>query len=124
MVVVASASFAANDGSRGAPGVQAGQAGVENIETLLRKVEQQIIAGHAVAPVEESAMETWQHVLELRRASPDSPKVLTALAGFAANMRVSADDENKAGRLVVSGDLVVFADQATRLLGHTYASTS
>jgi len=130
MLLAGSVSFAANDGSRGAPAVQMKQTGPANqnaaddIEALLRKAEQQIITGHASAPDQDSALETWRHVLELRRASPDSPKVLTALAGFAGRMRSRAADEKKAGRLVVSGDLTVFADQATKLLGHTDISTS
>jgi hypothetical protein len=130
MLLAGDASFAANDGSRGAPAVPMKQTGpadqnsADDIEALLRKAEQQIITGHASAPDEDSALETWRHVLEIRRASPDSPKVLTALAGFAGRMRSRAADEKKAGRLVVSGDLTVFADQATKLLGHTDISTS
>ena len=41
---------------------------VLDIETLLRKVEDQVAAGHAVSPAEDSGIETWKRVLRLEIA--------------------------------------------------------
>jgi hypothetical protein len=123
ILLTGNATFAADDGSRNVAGTQADQDTLPDIDALLRRVEQQIATGHAMSPFDDSAMETWKHVLEAKRTSPDSPIVLTALASFATKLRQRAADERTAGRLVVSNDMVVFADQATRLLGHNNEST-
>ena len=77
-----------------------------------------------MSPASDSAMDTWQRVLEIEKASRGSPKVLSALAGFATEMRTRAAEEEKAGRLVVSSDLDVFAEQATRLLERSPATVT
>jgi hypothetical protein len=115
LLLMGSVSLAANDGS-GVPRDRAAAQPDKRIETLLRRVEQQVSAGHAMSPAEDNAMDTWQTVLELRRVDPASPPVLAALTNFASYMKARAAEERTAGRLVVSSDLAVFADQANRLL--------
>jgi hypothetical protein len=115
LMLMGSVSLAANDGS-GVPRDRSAVQPDARIAALLRKVEQQVSAGHAMSPAEDSAMDTWQQVLELRRADPASPPVLAAITNFASYMKVRATEERTAGRLVVSSDLAVFADQANRLL--------
>jgi hypothetical protein len=104
------------------PNLPATQA-ASDIETLLRKVEDQVAAGHAVSPAEDSGIETWKQVLRLEVASPDSPVVRVALVAFMARMRTRAEDEKVAGRLVVSSDLTLFAEQARHLLEKSSADT-
>ena len=118
--LMGSTAFAAGDGS----GQQRDYLNVRadpELTSLLRKVEQQVSDGHAMSPVDDNAMDTWQRVLELRRVDPEAPHVLSALTDFASYMRGRAADERIAGRLVVASDLTVFADQASRLLGRTGA---
>jgi hypothetical protein len=115
LLLMGGVSLAANDGSA-MPRDRVAAQPDKRIETLLRRVEQQVSSGHAMSPAEDNAMDTWQTVLELRRVDPASPAVLAALTNFASYMKARATEERTAGRLVVSSDLAVFADQANRLL--------
>lgn len=88
------------------------------LEPLLRKIEKQVSIGHAMAPFDDNAMETWQAVLvfvQPQRLSLDADEV-HALRDFVTRLRNRAAAE-KIGRPVVASDFMVFADQATRLLG-------
>src|SRR5271166_4458902 len=86
----------------------------QEIGLLLLKVEQQIAAGHALAPESDSAMDAWLDVI--MKAHPASPDTLKALAAFAAHMRDRAEAETAAGRLLVSIDFSLFAKLANDLL--------
>lgn len=85
------------------------------LETLLRKVEQQVASGHAMAPFVDNAMETWQTVLVLVQREHLSPGTGAALGDFAARLRKRAATERTVQPILAS-DFTVFADQATRLL--------
>ena len=85
---------------------------------LLRKVEQQIVAGHTLSPPDDNAVATWKQVLRLTIGATKSPGVHGALADFATHMRNQAADEMTAGRQSVADDLNVFAVQASRLVWH------
>jgi hypothetical protein len=67
-------------------------------------------------------METWRRVLEA--VLPASPATNGALTDFAAYTRSRANKEQVAGRLAVASDLLVFADEATRLLRHESAASA
>src|SRR5271166_1771028 len=86
----------------------------QEIGLLLLKVEQQIAAGHALAPESDSAMDAW--LVVIMKAHPASPDTLKALAAFAAHMRDRAEAETAAGRLLVSIDFSLFAKLANDLL--------
>jgi hypothetical protein len=122
-LLAGSACLAANDGS-GAPSDPAAAGTSQDIEALLHKVEQQISAGHALSPAGDNAMDTWMLVLQADRATPGSTKVRSALAEFAAQLQIRASDERAAGRLVVAGDLTVFADQADRVMSRSSVATT
>ena len=87
-----------------------------DIDSLLRKIEQQISSGHAVSPVDDSAMLTWRRLLTVEKADPNAPGVQTALSSFVVRLRLRAGEEKSAGHLVVGSDMTVFADEADRLL--------
>ena len=89
-----------------------------DLAVLLRKVEQQIVAGHTLSPPDDNAVATWKQVLRLTIGATDSPRVHSALADFATHMRNQAADEMTAGRQSVADDLNVFAVQASRLVWH------
>jgi hypothetical protein len=96
------------------PNISASAQADQGIETLLRQVERQITIGHIQAPEGDNAMATWRHVLET--VLPASPETTRALTDFAAYARSRANEEQAAGRIVAASDLLVFADEATRLL--------
>jgi hypothetical protein len=122
-LLMGSASFAADDVSAEPP-VIAGVRADQETEALLRTVEQQISTGHIISPPNDNAMETWQRVLQREIANQNSPAVLRALADFEAHVRSRAADEKAAGRMLVAAELTVFADQASRMLGHIPPSDS
>jgi hypothetical protein len=113
-----SACLAANDGS-GALSDPATAGTSLDIQTLLKKVEQQVSAGHALSPAGDNAMDTWILVLQADRAAPGSAMVRAALAGFAAQLQIRAAGEKAAGRLAVAGDLTVFADLANGIISRS-----
>jgi hypothetical protein len=86
------------------------------IEALLREVELQVSAGHAVSPAHDNAIETWKQVSRLVRSAPNSPVIRAALSDFVTRMGGHASEQKTAGKLMIAGDLTVFADQANRLL--------
>jgi hypothetical protein len=87
------------------------------MDALLRQVEQQVSAGHAVSPLSNSAMETWKQVVGLEKTDPDSQGFRSAIGNFVMRMRAQAAEQKTAGKTVIASDLTVFADQANRLLG-------
>jgi hypothetical protein len=107
-------SLAADDAARNHPAAQADQ----DIDALLRKIEQQISAGHAMYPSGDCAIDTWKQVLQLITTA-DSPKLRTALADFTTHMRSRAVDEMTAGKNGVANDMNIFAVQASHLVWHT-----
>jgi hypothetical protein len=86
-----------------------------DLEPLLFRMEQQIVAGHATAPPEDNAFATWQQIVELGGGGIDSPATHGTLAAFANHLRTRAVDEMAAGRRRVADDLAIFAVQASRL---------
>jgi hypothetical protein len=107
-------SLAADDAAKDHPTAQADQ----DIDTLLRKIEQQISAGHAMYPSGDCAIDTWKQVLQLI-TTVDSPRVRTALADFTTHMRSRAVDEMTAGKNGVANDMNIFAVQASHLVWRT-----
>lgn len=86
-------------------------------ETLLRTIVQQISGGRIISPPEDNAMQTWQRVLQRDIALQRSPEVIKALEAFDTYARARAADEKAAGRALVAAELIVFADQASRMVG-------
>jgi hypothetical protein len=107
-------SLAADDAAKDRPAAQADQ----DIDTLLRKIEQQVSAGHAMYPSGDCAIDTWKQVLQLTTTA-DSPKVRAALAEFTTHMRSRAVDEMTAGKNSVANDMNIFAVQASHLVWRT-----
>jgi hypothetical protein len=89
-----------------------------DLEPLLFRMEQQIVAGHATAPPEDNAVATWRQVVELGSGGIDSPATHGTLAAFANHLRTRAVDEMAAGRRKLADDLAIFAVQASRLAWH------
>jgi hypothetical protein len=86
-----------------------------DLEILLLRLEQEIVAGHSTAPPEDNAAATWQHVVELGGGWIDSPTTHSVLAAFANHLRTRAVDEMAAGRRKLADDLASFAVQASQL---------
>jgi hypothetical protein len=87
-----------------------------DITALLREVEHQVSAGHAISPEEDCGMETWKLVVLLQFAAPESQSIRAALEAFVTRMRARANVEKSEGKPAASSDLTAFADQASRLL--------
>jgi len=113
-LLAGSPSLAADDAAKDHQAAQADQ----DIDALLRKIEQQISAGHAMYPSGDCAIDTWKQVLQLATTT-DSPKVRTALADFATHMRSRAVDEMTAGKNTVANNMNIFAVQASHIVWHT-----
>ena len=113
-LLAGSPCLAADEAVKDHPAAQADQ----DIDALLRKIEQQISAGHAMYPSGDCAIDTWKQVLQLATTT-DSPKVRTALADFATHMRGRAVDEMTAGKNTVANNMNIFAVQASHIVWHT-----
>jgi hypothetical protein len=94
----------------------------QGIEALLHQVGRQVTAGHLGAPEGDNAVATW--ILVLEAVLPASPATTKALTDFVAYTRSRASDEQAVGRVAVAIDLLVFADEATRLLQSTASASS
>ena len=94
----------------------------QDLGALLRKIEDQVSAGHAISPADDNGMETWRAVLRVA-ASGDQAQVRGALTGFIEHMRNRASAEKAAGKQVLSSDLTLFAEQANRLLKNANAAS-
>ena len=93
----------------------------QTIESLLRLVEQRILADHTSGPPGESAIDAWKQVLQVIPVT-DSARVSNALATFAVHLRRRASEEQKAGNTTVSTDMSVFASQAEGLKARSLGS--
>ncbi len=115
-----SACFAAGDlsGSRPAAAMADHAA-----EALLHRIVQQIAGGRIISPPDDNAMQSWQLVLQRDIATQRSPEVLKALEDFDTYARARAADEKTAGHVLVGAELIVFADQASRMMGHALLLT-
>ncbi len=120
-----SACFAAGDRSGSTSAVaMADQA----TETLLRKIEQQISDGRIISPPDDHAMQNWQLVMQswqlvLQRdiTAQRSPRGCCRGPGGLQipTQGVRAVDEKAAGRVLEAAELIMFADQASFMLGST-----
>jgi hypothetical protein len=86
----------------------------QEIRALLTQIEQQLAAGQIISPVDDNAMATWKRVVDIQKIENNSP----ALNDFAARVRVRAVEERTAGKNVIASDMIVFAEQADRLIGN------
>ena len=84
-------------------------------ETLLRQVEDQVLKGQMLSPPDNNAFQTWERVLA--RVSTGSPEQLKILGNFLTHIRQRVVDEQAAGNISRSVELMLFADQAERVLG-------
>jgi len=87
----------------------------QDVEALLKKVEQQISVGHTMYPAGDCAIDTWKQVLQ----QTTSPNARSQLADFVTHMRSRAIDELTAGRKSVANDTSIFATQASHIVWHT-----
>jgi len=101
------------------PGAQADQ----NIESLLRLVEQRIVTDHTSSPAGDSAVDAWKQVIQVV-AVTDSARVGNALTTFAIHLRRRAAEEQKAGNVTVAEDMSVFASEAEGLKAHSPGSAT
>jgi hypothetical protein len=115
---VVSATAAPADTPLATPGVGADQEGA----SLLLKVENQILSGRTVAPLEDNALATWEEVR--KRAQEPTPVFMHAVESFIKESESRALAERSAGRDMVAFDLQAFADMAQELLQHRPASPS
>ncbi|HEX3990239.1 MAG TPA: hypothetical protein VHX39_03590, partial [Acetobacteraceae bacterium] len=88
-------------------------------EALLHRIVQQIVGGRIISPPDDNAMQSWQLVLQRDIATHRSPEVLKALEDFDTFARARAADEKTAGHVLVGAELIVFADQASHMMGRT-----
>jgi len=93
----------------------------QNIESLLRLVEQRIVTDHTSAPAGDSAVDAWKQVIQVIPIT-DAARVGNALTTFAIHMRRRAAEEQKAGNTTVAEDMAVFASQAEGLRAHSLGS--
>jgi hypothetical protein len=114
--LMGSVGFAADEGSVPSPGIAVVQADPDT-EALLRAIEQQIVSERMVLPANDNAMETWRRVLQRQVEAQTAGGFVAALGDFEKRARRLAAKENAAGRVLVAAELVVFADQASRLAG-------
>jgi hypothetical protein len=84
-------------------------------EELLRKIENQLLAGHMLSPATDNAMETWQEVLDRQVANPTAPEMVRALTAFAAETKARAAEAQAVGQIPLATEFNVFAEQATHL---------
>jgi hypothetical protein len=116
-ILVAGAAAGANDGSSGTQGLSA--VGLDQVtETLLGNMEEQIANGHLVSPPDDNAVETWRRVLRREMETPVSSGYFQALMDFEAHAVRRAAAEKAAGRTTVATALIMFANQAGRLVAH------
>lgn len=115
-----SAVAAPTDNPPATQGISADQEG----ESLLLKVEQQILSGRTVAPLEDNALATWEEVR--KRAQEPTPAFTRAVEIFIRQSENHAEAERSAGRDMVAFDLQAFADMAQELLqrGAVHATPS
>jgi len=118
MLSIALPGLAAGKNAGARPAVQVNQ----NIESLLRRVEQKIYANHTMSPAGDSAVDAWMQVIQVIPAT-DSIRVGNALMAFANHMHSRADEEREAGNVVVSEDLSLFASVAEGQMAHMTAKT-
>lgn len=116
---VVSAATARADEPAAKPGVAPDQ----GTPALLRKVVQQIVAGHTVSPLEDNALATWEEIR--KRAQDLTPGTAHALEDFVNQSEGRAETERQAGHEMVAFDLRAFADMAQELLqrNSTHAAT-
>jgi hypothetical protein len=122
ILVVGNTSFAADDVANDPSAPSAVQAS-QDIDVMLRKVEQQISSGHTTSPAGDCATDTWKQVLRVI-ATADSPKASRSMAIFTTHMLDRAAEEMKAGNMTVANDFSVFAVQADGILVRSMAPTS
>ena len=96
-----------------APATQDAGADQES-ETLMLKVERQVLAGRTVAPMEDNALATWEQVR--KRAQEPTPAFIRAVDDFIKESKNRAAAERAAGREMAAFDLQAFADMAQELL--------
>jgi hypothetical protein len=95
----------------------------QNIESLLRLVEQKVATDHTSSPAGDSALDAWKQVIHVV-STTDSARVGNALTTFAIHMRRRATEEQKAGNVTVAEDMAVFASQAEGLKEHSLGSAA
>jgi hypothetical protein len=122
ILVIGNTSFAADDVANG-PGAPSAVQASQDIEVLLRRLEQQISSGHTMSPAEDCATDTWKQVLRVI-ATTDSRKVSESMTIFTTHMLDRATEEMKAGNVTVANDFSVFAVQADSILVRSMAPTS
>jgi hypothetical protein len=91
-------------------------------EALLLKVVHQIVVGHTVSPLDDSALGTWEEVR--KRAQEPTPAVTRALEDFIKLSESRAATERSAGHEMVAFDLRAFGDMAQELLQHALDTQS
>jgi hypothetical protein len=96
----------------------AAQQADQNIESLLRLVEQRIVTDHTSSPAGDSAVDAWKQVIQVVPVT-DSARVGSALTTFAIHLRRRAAEEQKAGNVTVAEDMAVFASEAEGLKEHS-----
>ncbi len=93
------------------------------VRSLLGRVEQQIADDHTIGPTGDNAVETWGRIQALLKNRTALSNSRGALIDFQAAMRIRADVEKTAGRLIPSSHYAVFAELAATLLTSVDAAT-
>jgi hypothetical protein len=86
----------------------------EEVEVLLKRIEEQIVAGRTFSPRNDNAVVTWTRAM--RRINLAAPATERLLNTFIDGLRRRAREEQASEHTVIAVDLGLFADQASDLL--------